>query len=149
MSLDQVFFEAMPTCNRKLAEYPFVLEKLNDPHGMYAYITNIQIFTLMYSNPLRKQQFLQYISSLGRSSNEVQHTLRLNFEDHFKLTRRWFSDAFTHTYGGAVMYYELNPMIYRSEKDLLYFDDAVYYMSQYFELYGGTPIYVILRCAYI
>ena len=109
------FFGSMPTCNRKLAEYPFVLEKLNDLQGMYEYITNIQIFFLMYSDPLRKQQFLQYIVSLGKSPREVQHTLRLNFEDHFKLTRRWFSDAFTKTDGGAVMYYELNPMIYRCD----------------------------------
>eukprot|EP00282_Hemiselmis_andersenii_P007422 CAMPEP_0114168632 /NCGR_PEP_ID=MMETSP0043_2-20121206/33101_1 /TAXON_ID=464988 /ORGANISM="Hemiselmis andersenii, Strain CCMP644" /LENGTH=73 /DNA_ID=CAMNT_0001265965 /DNA_START=36 /DNA_END=254 /DNA_ORIENTATION=+ len=49
------FFGSMPTCNRKLSEYPFVLEKLHDLEGMYAYITNIQIFFLMYSDPLRKQ----------------------------------------------------------------------------------------------
>jgi hypothetical protein len=107
------YFGAMPTCNRKLAEYPFILEKLHDLNGMYAYITNIQIFFLMYSNPLRKQQFLQYIESLGKAPSDVQHTLRINFEDYFKLTRRWFSDAFNSLAGGAVMYYELNPIIYR------------------------------------
>ncbi len=108
----------------QVTELPHVLQKAQDSTGLYAYITDIDIFCIMWRGALSKQAFLEYVSHMNKSSHEVQQTLRRNFEDHFKLTRRWFSDAFTHVQGGAVMFYELNPIIYRSEKDLLYFVDA-------------------------
>ena len=44
------YFGGMPTCNRKIAEYPFILEKLNDWDGVYSYITDIPIFRIMYKD---------------------------------------------------------------------------------------------------
>eukprot|EP00293_Proteomonas_sulcata_P009149 CAMPEP_0184308688 /NCGR_PEP_ID=MMETSP1049-20130417/17072_1 /TAXON_ID=77928 /ORGANISM="Proteomonas sulcata, Strain CCMP704" /LENGTH=359 /DNA_ID=CAMNT_0026621417 /DNA_START=171 /DNA_END=1250 /DNA_ORIENTATION=+ len=130
------YFAALPTCNRKLAEFPFVLEKLQEWELMYDYITDIPIFRLMYMDPIRKQQFLHYMDILRKSPEQVQRTLREKFESHFRVSRRWFCDAFSQLCGGPVLYYELNPKIYRSSSDLLYFDDVVYYVTSYFELHG-------------
>lgn len=130
------FYQAMPTCNRKVGELPHVFDKRKDSVGLYAYITNVDIFCILWKDALHKQQFLEYVSRMKKSSKEVQQTLRLNFEDHFKLTRRWFSDAFSHLQGGAVMFYELNPIIYRSDKDLLYFVDAGMCMSVHLRVHA-------------
>ena len=85
---------------------------------------------------MRKQRFLLYIGMLGKSPEEVQLTLRTKFEDFFGISRRWFCDSFSQLCGGPIMYYELNPQIHTSDEDLLYFDDAVYYVSSFFELHG-------------
>eukprot|EP00961_Rhodomonas_salina_P180446 2435686-Rhodomonas_salina.1 len=95
-----------------------------------------QLGCARYSDPIRKQQFLHYIATLGKSSEEVQRTLRTKFEHHFNVSHRWFCDAFSQLCGGPVLYYELNPKIYRTDRDLLYFDDVVYYVSSFFELHG-------------
>ena len=123
------YFGSLPTCNRKLDEYVFVLEKLKDWKAMYTYVTDITIFHQMYSDPVRKQQFLSYTQILQKSSEELQYSLRKNFEDHFSLSKRWFCN-------GDAFYYELNAEIYKSRKRLLSFQEIVFTLSSFFELHG-------------
>ena len=125
----EAYFGALPTCNRKLDEYAFVLEKLNAWDHMYTYVTDITIFHLMYSDPVRKLQFLSYMEALKKTPEAVQESLRKNFESHFRLSKRWFCN-------GDAYYYELNPMIYVSQKHLFSFQEIVYTVSSFFELHG-------------
>ena len=130
----KAYFGALPTCNRKIAEYPHVLHKLQDWATLYAYITEIPVFRAMYADPLRKRAFLNYLVLLEKRPTEVQATLRENFELYFAIHRRWFSTS--SSTAGRVAYYELNPAIYRSPKDLLYFEDVTFHISAYFEQNG-------------
>jgi len=125
----EAYFGALPTCNRKLDEYAFVLEKLNAWDRMYTYVTDITIFHQMYTDPVRKLQFLSYMEALKKTPEAVQESLRLNFESHFRLSKRWFCS-------GNAYYYELNPVIYLSRKQLFFFEEIVYTLSSFFELHG-------------
>ena len=123
------YFGNLPTCNRKLDEYAYVLEKLKAWSQMYNYVTDIVIFHQYYSDPTRRVMFLGYMEALNKTSDEVQSSLRHNFEMHFQLDRRWFCSE-------GAFYYELNPRIYKSVKSLFSFQDIVYTLSSYFELNG-------------
>ena len=124
----ECYFGTLPSCKRKLDEYAFVLEKLNDWNAMYHYVTDINTFHQMYSDPVRKLQFLSYMQALKRTPEAVRHSLRQNFEKHFLLSKRWFSSE--------CYYYELNPQIYKSQRHLFNFQDIVYTVSSFFELHG-------------
>eukprot|EP00960_Hanusia_phi_P071032 767451-Hanusia_phi.AAC.2 len=135
LKLMETFFESMPTCNRKMDEFPFVLEKLGNQQGLEKLIIDIPFFLRMYSDPMRRLQYLRYVKDLGKTKDDLLLKLRDHFEDHFSISNRWFSNASLHS-TTTVLHHELNPVIYQSEEQLMYFVDVIFHLSSLFEMYG-------------